>query len=73
MLDWKSRINQRFDGAEGVAKWLDANHPGWREEEPDMVAETVAVEALGEDRWGRTDVNTGKEIEEYIMEFYIGA
>jgi hypothetical protein len=72
-MDWKSAINKRFDGAAGVQKWLDANHPDWREQEPDIVAEYVAKEAMGYDAWGRTSVDVARDIEAYIMEYYVGA
>jgi hypothetical protein len=72
-MDWKIKFNDRFKGPDDAAKWLDREYPDWREEDSWLVAEWLAIEALGPDPWGATSVEDAKEIEDFLMQYYIGA
>ena len=72
-MDWKSKIRESFKSPEAAIKWLDDIHPDWREEPyRDPVAEWLAMEAFGPDKWGQMTLLQSEDIMDFLMEFYIG-
>lgn len=78
-VDYKQKIVERWGGAtrtersESIQKWLDEQYPGWRENfSGNIPAEMVLIEAIGDKAYGRWDIETSEEAEEFVMDYYIG-